>query len=187
MQRRAFSSLLFLSLTGGGLPPVCWALTPDEVMVDAHDGSYSARLSMRVAVTVNQALAVLTDFEQMPAFMPGLQSSRIIGQEGRNFHVLQRDRVEFSLLSVDYESERQIEVIDGRRILSRSLGNSGSQTRSEMRLTPQGNFTRLDYQIEITPDRWLPTALARNFFQHELAEQFSALEKEMLRRSLGGR
>ena len=186
MWRRILLRLVLLGLTGGLQPLAGLAVTSQEVAVESHEGTYSATLSLRVPVTVNQALAVLTDFEQMPNFMPGLQSSRIISHEAQSYRVIQRGRVEFSLLSVDYESERQIEVIDGRRIVSRSLGSSGSQTRSEMRLTPQGNFTRLDYQIEITPDRWLPTALARNFFQHELAEQFSALEKEMLRRSLGG-
>ena len=42
--------------------------------------------------------------------------------------------------------------------------------------------SQIDYRIEIEPASWIPSSLGINFLQHELAEQFNALGKEMLRR-----
>lgn len=81
-----------------------------------------------------------------------------------------------------YENERRIEIIDNSKILSRSLAGSARRMQSEMRLLSSEPGTRLDYNIEIEPDSWLPSSLGINFLQHELAEQFNALGREMVRR-----
>ena len=71
---------LWLLLGACRLTPAA-TLSDDEVEVDYRDGAYFAHLQLRVAVPQALALAVLTDFEQMPAFMPGLEQSRVLGAE----------------------------------------------------------------------------------------------------------
>lgn len=51
------------------------ALTDDDVSVDYRDGTYIGSLSVRTPAPVPVVMAVLTDFNGMADFMPGLTSS----------------------------------------------------------------------------------------------------------------
>lgn len=172
--------LSMLLLAGLALPGL--ALTDDDVKVEYKDGTYTASLRTRTPAPSAIVLAVLTDFEHMAEFMPGLLSSRIVAHQGNTYQVAQRGKISFGPFSMSFESLRQIEVMDGQRILSRSLAGSARRMHSEMRIEPLEHGTRLEYRIEVEPESWIPSSLGANFLQHELAEQFNALTKEMFRR-----
>lgn len=160
-------------------------VSDDDVTVDYRNGIYTARLSARIVVPPTVALAVLTDFDRMAAFMPGLTHSQVVERNGNVYRIVQRGKARFGPFSQNYESERRIEVVDASRILSRSLAGSARRMESEMRIHAADGGTRLDYRLELEPEVWLPSSLASNFLQHELAEQFNALGNEMLRRASG--
>ena len=67
-------------------------------------------------------------------------------------------------------------------ILARGLGGSAKHMHSELRVQSQGSGARVDYQVEVEPDRWLPSSIGAPFMRHEMAEQFTALIHEMERR-----
>lgn len=171
--------LLILGLLRG-LPAL--GLEAEQVAVDYRDGAYFGSLEMVVAVPPAVALAVLTDFDRMAEFMPGLQRSRILARDGNVYRIAQQGRAQFGPVGFSYESERRIEVVDGTRILARAIAGSAKRMASEMQLHPVAGGTRLEYRVEIVPASWLPGVVGRGFFRHELAEQFTALEREMLRR-----
>lgn len=175
-------TLAFLLLTLSWLPLTAFGINDDDVHVEYRNGTYYANLTTQIAVPPRIAFAVLIDFEHMPNFMPGLTSSRITSHQNNVYAVAQRGKVQFGPFSMPYESERRIEIIDNTKILSRSMAGSARRMQSEMRLLPWEQGTRLDYKIEIEPESWLPSSLGINFLQHELAEQFNALGREMLRR-----
>jgi carbon monoxide dehydrogenase subunit G len=172
----------FLLLALIWLPLTAISVTDDDVHVEYRNGTYYAHLSARIAVPSPIVFSVLTDFDHMANFMPGLSSSRITSQQNNVYVVTQRGKVKFGPFSMPYESERRIEIVDNSRILSRSVPGSARRTQSEMRLQPWEQGTRLDYKVEIEPDSWLPSSLGINFLQHELAEQFNALGREMQHR-----
>lgn len=175
--------LACLSLLAG----IAWhaqAVTDDDVKVDYRNGTYFGSLSVQTPASLATVLAVLTDFDHMAEFMPGLVSSRVVVHKNNQFQVAQRGKISFGPFSMPFESLRQIEVQDGRRILSRSLAGSARRMQSLMQLYPaeQGG-TRIEYNIEMEPESWIPSSLGVNFLQHELAEQFNALGREMMRRN----
>lgn len=173
----------FLLLALAWLPLTAFGVNDEDVHVEYRNGIYYASLSARIAVPPAIVFAVLIDFEHMAAFMPGLTSSRLTSQQNNVYVVAQRGKVKFGPFSMPYESERRIEIVDNNtKILSQSVAGSARRMQSEMRLSPWEQGTRLDYKIEIEPNNWLPSALGINFMQHELAEQFNALGREMLRR-----
>lgn len=179
MRRRlALLSIIF----GLGWSWSALGLDQEQIAVDYRDGTYFGSLELVVAVPPAAALAVLTDFDHMAEFMPGLNSSRILARDGNVYRVAQQGRAQFGPVGFSYESERRIEVVDSTRILARALSGSAKRMASEMQLHPVAGGTRLEYRIEIVPASWLPGVVGRSFFRSELAEQFSALEREMLRR-----
>src|SRR5574343_642689 len=165
------------------LPLAVFGVTNEDVHVEYRNGTYYAHLSARIAVPAPIVFPVLTDFEHMANFMPGLTSSRVLSHQNNVYVVGQRAKVKFGPFAMPYESERRIDIVDNNtKILSQSVAGSARRMQSERRLSPWEQGTRLDYKIEIEPDNWLPSALGINFMQHELAEQFNALGREMLRR-----
>lgn len=157
------------------------SLSDDEVAVEYRDGVYFAHLQLRVAVPQSLALAVLTDFERMPDFMPGLEQSRVLAHSGQRWQVQQQGRLSFGPFRLSFANERLIELLaDGRMI---ATGLSGvRKMRSELRTQAIGSSTLLDYRLELLPEQWIPAGLGVNFMQHELAGQFTALAGEMERR-----
>lgn len=158
------------------------ALADEDVTVDYRAGTYFASLSLRVAVTPAVALEVLTDFEHMTAFMPNLTSSRLVSRSANVYRVMQHGKADFGPFSFPFESERRIELMPDGRILAQALSGSTKSMRSELHYQAAGGGTRIDYRLEVEPERWLPSVLGVNLMRHELAEQFSALAREMLRR-----
>ncbi len=177
--------LLLLALLG---QPVSAAdlpagdLSDDDVDVSYRDGTYSARLSFPVGASPATALNVLTDFDHMVGVVPNLESSRIVSRAGRVLVIEQRGKADFGPFSVRFESRRRVEVFPDGRLVADALSGSTKYMHSELRVQAQGRGARIDYQAEMIPDRWLPSALGVSFMRHELAEQFNALRREMERR-----
>jgi len=158
------------------------AVDYDDVAVEQREGVYHGNFSLQIAVPPAVALEVLTDFEHMAEFVPNLSASHVISRAGNVYRIAQQGKAHFGPFGFAFESERQIEVLPDGRILSKALSGSTKYMRSEMRLQASGGGTRLDYRIEMIPDRWAPALFGVGFLRHELAEQFSALVNEMQRR-----
>ena len=80
---RSLTHIAALLLLAGA----AWALSDDEVTVDYRDGTYYGSLRLRTPASPAVVMAVLTDFERMPEFMPGLTSSRIVARHHNQYQV----------------------------------------------------------------------------------------------------
>ncbi|WP_310491692.1 SRPBCC family protein [Dechloromonas sp.] len=174
--------LVVLGLPAFSLEPRTGGLEDDDVVVDYREGTYFANLAFLVAASPAVVIDVLTDFNHMVGIVPNLESSQIVSRQGNVFVIKQRGKANFGPFSFPFESLRQIELLPDGRILGRALGGSTKHMRSELRVQAQGRGARVDYQIEVVPDRWLPASLGVPFMRHEMAEQFTALIHEMERR-----
>lgn len=181
---RLVTLLCWLLLSPGG-----WAaeaapglLREEDVTVDYRNGTYFANLSLWVAASPARTLEVLTDFEHMADFIPNLQVSRVLARSGHVYRVYQRGKVEFGPFAFPFESERRIEWFPDGRLVTQALSGSSKYMRSELRYQADGGGTRIDYRIEAVPDRWLPSGMGVNLLRHELAEQFSVMAREIVRR-----
>lgn len=159
-------------------------VAPPEVVVDHRDGRYFGSLRMTVPVRREVALAVLTDFEGMENFIPNLSSSQIVQRSGNVYLVAQEGKADYGPFSYRFTSERRIEVLPEGRIRARAISGTVKAMASELSVLPAGpTATLIDYRIETTPNLWLPSSLLVSFLRHELEEQFTAIAREMLRRS----
>ena len=91
MPRFARPIVALVCLTGLALPAL--ALTDDDVSVDYRDGTYIGSLSARTPAPMPVVMAVLTDFNHMGDFMPGLTSSRIVTHSGNHFQIEQKGKI----------------------------------------------------------------------------------------------
>jgi len=181
--------LLLASLLA--LPALAWAdergdapaVGEDDVSVEYRGGTYFSRATFTAPVPQTVAWEVLTDFEHMADFVPNLESSKILSREGNIWRVGQQGRADFGPFSFRFESERRIELQPRQLILARALSGSAKYMTSEMRLGREGGNTTFDYRTEMIPERWIPSSLGVNLLRHEMAEQLSAMVREMMRRA----
>lgn len=185
MHRRHFLTLALACLAlpaarSAGPEP---GLPEDEVQVAYENEMYIGRFSFVVAVPAAIAWEVLTDFDRMSTFVPNLEASHVLEREDGIVHIAQRGKMDFGPFTFRFESERRVETHQREGLLiSRAVSGSAKHMQSEMRLSPEAPGTRLDYRVEMVPERWIPSSLGVGFMRRELAEQFTAMAREMVRR-----
>jgi len=178
--------LLFLvcALSWGGVQAVADVSDPVTVSVAREGEQLLFVAEFRVPVGVRTAWAVLTDFEHMPQFLPGLKESHVLSQAGKLLTVKQRGESTVGLLPVEYESLRVVDLKPYRSIRSRTLKSSLGSVEGLTRLTPEGrSLTLVQYSASAIPDSSLAALVPSSYLKDGLKAQFQAMREEMLRRA----
>lgn len=185
MNRRHFCLLLcafptaILAAEPAGGP----ALPENDVETVYDNGMFRGKFRFAVPVAQRLAWEVLTDFDHMAEFVPNVEKSRILGREGNNVRVAQQGKVPFGPFAFHFESERLIDMREAEGlILAKAVAGTTKHMQSEMRVQGDGATAVLNYRVEMIPDRWLPSSLGVSFLRRELASQFTAIAREMVRR-----
>lgn len=173
---------LLLPAAGASAADAPPAVATDDVRVARIAGGFTIDMAAHAPVSRELAWEVLTDFEHMASFVPNLKTSQVTERSSELIRVRQTGTARYGVFWTDFESEREIRLFFPREI--RSLGIRGNVRHMEslMRLEPEPGGTLLRYHAQIQPDFWLPPLLGPAFVQHETAEQFSAMIREMVRR-----
>lgn len=138
----------------------------------------------RVPVKLRLAWDVLTDFEHMPSYLPGLRESHVLSHAGNQLTVRQKGEHSVGLLSWEYEAVRIIELKPYQSIHSRTLKSSHGSVEGVTRLTAEGrNLTRVQYSASALPDSSLTALVPSSYLEEGLKAQFQAMREEMLRRA----
>lgn len=173
--------LLFLISSGAGARD---AAEPEVTVRVVRDGeTITVDAEMLVPVTPQEAWAVLADYEHFTDFVPNMQVSRIVSKAGEALRVEQKGRARYGLLSFAFESLREVELSPHEALKTRMIKGNMKRMETLTRLVAEGGGTRILYHNEVVPDFWLPPLIGPAFIRHEVAEQFGAIIREMLRRS----
>jgi len=150
-------------------------------IVQNNEG-YVANVVMFAPVAPSIAWTVLTDFDNMPKWVPNLRESKIVERNGNAVIIEQKGVAKFGLLSFPYTSVRKMHLDPQHTIDSTQVSGTMRRQRSLMNVSPEGAGTRLDYKLEIEPAGIAASVISKDFLQHELTEQFTAIVGEMLSR-----
>ncbi len=128
--------------------------------------------------------AVLNDYENMPRFVPDILEARVISAGSG------RKRVEIEgvarLLFLEIPTHTTLDVVyrpDGSVAIDSVAGNLA--THGVIRLHGDGPYTRVDYEVLLTPDFWLPPVIGDFLIGRQITRQFEGLVAEMHRRAHG--
>jgi ribosome-associated toxin RatA of RatAB toxin-antitoxin module len=157
---------------------------PDiDVRVVRLGEHFTVDLNLYVPVPVSRAWAVLTDFDQMDKFVPNLVSSEVVERRDNMLTIRQKGICRFGFFSMNFESVQEAQLTPQTEI--RALGVSGDFKRmdSVMQLKAEGVGTRLTYHAEVQPDFWFPPLIGPALTRRDIAEQFTAMVREMQRRN----
>ena len=187
MLRHVASCLLCLVLfTAGFAASAAEAPPRPEPVVDVErDGSHLAvDIKMTVAVPVATAWDVLTDFPNMARFVPNLSASDSVSEAPNRLRVTQKGTARWGPLAFDFESVRRITLHPMSRIEATTLSGKISKMSSVCQLSHADAGAHIQYHADAEIDFWLPPVVGVSAMRQELAEQFAAMGKEMLRRAV---
>lgn len=172
-------SLVWVAAGGSDALP---AVADDEVHVQRAGKGFVVDVVLHAPVAPALAWAVLTDFDHMASFVPNLRSSRVVERGEQSLQVAQAGTARHGFVAIEFESVREIRLVGQREIHAHGLSGSARHMDSVMRIDGEPGGTRMQYHAEVEPDFWLPPLLGPAWIRHEMAEQFSAILQEMVRR-----
>jgi len=154
-----------------------------EVVVTEHGGLYTVAARFQVRQPPAIALAVLTDYERIPRFMPGVVTS-VVRQRGPGHAVVEQEALSrmwmfsrriYLLLEVD-EAADAIRFRDGS-------GRSFSLYQGEWRLATDGAVTVVTYGLTAKPSFSVPDFVLKRLLRRDAVTMIERLQAEMALRA----
>lgn len=179
--RRFLSALVVIALTAapgatGGSPSGAPA---PVVNVREHEGVYSVSAEFCVSQSSTAALAVLTDYEQIPRFMPGVTTS--IVRERSAERVVVEQQAESRMMMFSKRVYLLLEVSEEANVLRfrDSAGRSFSLYEGAWRLSEGDGQTAIRYELRAKPKFDVPGFLLKRLLARDAKMMIERLRREI--------
>ena len=139
--------------------------------------------SVDVAVSRELAFQVLTDYDRMADFLPGMVASEVVSRRGNSVVVEQSADEGVFLFRQRVEVRLAIEELPPSRLSIRALAGSFKELEGSYVLTRTRDVTRIEYRARFIPGFDVPPVIGLYAIQHSLERHLRALANEMQRRA----
>ena len=166
----------------------CAALTAGVASADPEVGVTRERDVFRVhaaalvAVDVKTAWQVLTDYNRLAEFVPGMRLSRVLSNAGEPLRVEQDGDVGVLFFNRAFRIILEIEERPFERLAFHGAGGDIKHMEGEWRLRAEGPSVRVEYDVQLEPDFWVPPLLGTALMRHDIKKNFEGVIKEMQKR-----
>lgn len=138
---------------------------------------------MEVAASPELVFAVLTDYDRMADFLPGMLTSEVVFRRGHSVVIEQTADEVVLFFSQRVAVRLAIDESPPDRLTLRSLAGSFKQFDGSYELTRMAEGTLIEYRSRFVPDFPFPPIVGTYAVEHSLARHLAALAQEMQRRS----
>lgn len=174
------ASVVFAALVGAAQ-----AAEEAQIQVDRVDGGVEIRAEAEIDASPALVWETLTDYEQLPSFIPGMAKSKVIERDGMRLLLDQSGESRFFLIS--FPISVRLEVIESPPAGISSRAIAGNLRRMSGRyeiLSARGNDrVLLRYAGVLEPDFDLPPLIGAVALRSMVREQFVAMVSEIRRRA----
>ncbi|HUO43323.1 MAG TPA: SRPBCC family protein [Burkholderiales bacterium] len=154
-----------------------------EVEVKRSHGIFSVHVTAPVVVDAQTAWQVLTDYNHLADFVPGMKSSRVISAAGEPLRIEQKGETRFLFFSREFHVVLAIEELPPEQIKFHAVGGDMKRMQGEWRVRADGAAgVRLEYEAEIEPGFWVPIFLGTALMRHDVSDNIEGVAGEMLKR-----
>ena len=158
------------------------------VDVDRNGASFDVRAVATVVAPIATVWQVLTDYDNLASFIPGLSRSAVQARSANRVVVEQKGEARFLVFS--YPIEVRLEVLESPTdsITSRAIEGNLKRMRGRYELrNAAGGGIQLKYTGELEPEFGLPPIIGTLAVRTMVEEQFGALVAEIERRAAAAR
>ncbi len=155
-----------------------------EILVNAsrHDGALYVEASAEVDADLLETWRVLTDYDRLSAFIPGMDVSRVLTREGNNVVLEQKGEAWLLFLAFPLEVRLAVTEYPHRRIVARAVAGSFREMAGTYFLDQRDGHVVLRYQGRMVPDFPVPPLIGTLVLRRDVESQFAALVDEIERR-----
>lgn len=184
---QVFTSALIVWLTLSMIAPVTtWAQTAGQtdVTVREQDGIYHVAATFTVAQSALVVFTVLTDYEQIPRYMPDVRSSRVI--ERSNGRALVEQEAVARVMMFSKRVHLLLDVEEGTETIHfrDRCGKSFDYYDGAWTLSAAGpDRVAVRYELAARPSFDVPEFLLKRLLRRDAQEMIRRLQYEMTRRS----
>lgn len=160
-----------------------WGADDLAVDVERNGRSFAIRAAATLAAPVSLVWEVLTDYDNLSRFIPGMSQSTVQLRVANRVVVEQKGEARFLVFS--YPIEVRLEVQEAPRdwIASRAVGGNLKRMNGRYDLLLQGANLRLSYSGVMEPDFELPPVIGTLAVRGMAEQQFAAMVAEIERRA----
>ena len=174
-----FACTLALSLAVIGLA----ATAQVSVEVVRQENAFRIEAGLLVAVDQRVAWQVLTDYDKLASFVPGMRSSRIVSAPGEPLLLEQKGESGLLLFKVPIEVVSRVDEAPLSTIRFRSVGGNITSQTGEWALERHDHATRVTYRANITPGFPLPPLIGPAIIGRDVRIMVESVAREMVRRA----
>jgi ribosome-associated toxin RatA of RatAB toxin-antitoxin module len=133
-----------------------------------------------VPVPEAEVFAVISDFDAMPRYTPGLAESHILSRQGNVLQVRQRGTIRWGLISSGYDSIREMTML-AHGLHGHSLDAENGVLDSDTTLSTAEGKTLVSYHAVWWPASSIVRLFGEAAVRANLVRQMSAQYEEILR------
>jgi ribosome-associated toxin RatA of RatAB toxin-antitoxin module len=139
-------------------------------------------VSMLVPATPREAWDVLTDYDQMPSFLPNLEVSKVVSRSPTRLQVAQKGGVSHGPISITFDVIRDVQLKPYSEIISHVVSGNLKQVDGTTKIAAEGDATRVTFHSVSIPNVWVPPGIGPSMIESETRDQFGDMRAEILRR-----
>lgn len=155
------------------------------VEVERNRGAVEVDTRVLLPVSPRVVWEVLTDYDHIATFVPGLSMSRLISGAGEPLLLEQRGELRFPVLSVQVNVVARVEEHPYHTIRFQAVRGNMAEMSGEWSVETIGadEGSSLRYRLHVVPEFWVPPVLGPALIRRSFHDQFEALVREMMRRA----
>ena len=150
-----------------------------SVQTTRHGDRFEVEATAQIDADVADAWKVLTDYDRLAEFIPGMLESRIVSRNGSSVVVDQRGETSLLFLTFPMRVRLAIEEQPYERIVSTAISGNFKEMYGAYYLQARDAGMRLRYEGKFTPDFGFPPLLGTLIVRATVERRFSAMVREI--------
>ncbi len=150
-----------------------------SVQTTRHGDSFEVEAVAEIEADVADAWQVLTDYDRLAEFIPGMRESRVVSRDGSSVVIEQRGEASLLFFTFPMRVRLAIEEYPYERIVSNAISGDFKEMHGVYHLEARDAGLRLRYEGKFTPDFVVPPLIGTLMMRSTVERRFSAMVREI--------
>ena len=180
MKKILWVAALF-TLAAGSVLSAASAPEP-QVSVREESGVYTVSATFGVSQAPSAAVAVLTDYERIPRFMPEVRTSHVLERTDGRAVVEQEAVARFMMFSKSIHLVLEIQEQEGAIRFQDRCGRNFSRYDGSWTTAERDGYTAITYELSAKPSFDVPEFLLKSLLKRDASRMIERLQREIAAR-----
>ncbi|HTD90847.1 MAG TPA: SRPBCC family protein [Burkholderiales bacterium] len=150
-----------------------------HVQTTRHGDSFEVEATADIEAGVADAWKVLTDYDRLAEFIPGMLESRVVSRSGSSVVVDQRGETSVLFFTYPIQVRLAVEEQPYERIVSTAISGNFKDLTGVYILQAREGGVSLRYEGKFTPDFAYPPLLGTLIVRSTVEKRFGAMVREI--------